>query len=107
METKERNISICGDCGVMEGQLHEPGCDMERCPICGYQYIGCYCDKTAAPQVPFINYPIICARCGKLWPAFFKVPDAEWKKYIQISERDKVICSDCYEHIKWLIASEG
>lgn len=33
--------ALCGDCGVMRGQLHVPTCDMERCPACGEQYISC------------------------------------------------------------------
>ena len=34
----------CGDCAVKEGQIHELGCDMERCPFCGRQLISCGCD---------------------------------------------------------------
>ena len=34
---------ICHDCGVREGELHQPGCDMERCPFCGGQLITCNC----------------------------------------------------------------
>lgn len=33
----------CHDCNVRPGQFHHPGCDMERCPKCGGQAIGCDC----------------------------------------------------------------
>jgi hypothetical protein len=33
----------CPDCGAKPGQLHEGGCDVERCPRCGFQLIGCNC----------------------------------------------------------------
>lgn len=34
----------CHDCGAKEGHYHHPGCDMEICPICGEQAIGCECE---------------------------------------------------------------
>lgn len=34
---------VCHDCAVLTGQLHVPGCDMERCPRCRGQAIGCDC----------------------------------------------------------------
>ncbi len=36
----------CRDCEVIKGQYHVPGCELERCPICDGQAIGCDCDYT-------------------------------------------------------------
>lgn len=33
----------CHDCHVTIGGLHHWGCDLEACPLCGQQLIGCEC----------------------------------------------------------------
>lgn len=35
----------CRDCGTPLNGLHHPGCDVERCPGCGGQAIGCDCTE--------------------------------------------------------------
>jgi hypothetical protein len=36
--------TTCHDCGVITGQIHHIGCDMEQCPRCAQQLIGCDCE---------------------------------------------------------------
>lgn len=33
----------CHDCNAAYGEYHHPGCDAERCPVCGGQLISCGC----------------------------------------------------------------
>lgn len=54
----------------------------------------------AKGRIPYIVYPVICGKCGKLWPDLFNIPDEEWTRYIEPRMRHEVICQECYDRIK-------
>lgn len=89
----------CGDCGAKPGHYHHPGCDCERCPVCGNQLISCGCEDNAnsflimgeRPAIPpkTVNEAIqLAARnlstinyidthkkyAGDIWYRFIRVP---------------------------------
>lgn len=110
---------ICHDCGVAEGQLHQLGCDVECCPLCGIQAINCY-DHCVHPadgklrqsfvdgkRYPFIMFPNFCVRCLEAWPDMFLVPDAEWERVVPPELRKEMLCRPCYDQIKaWVDRTE-
>ena len=131
MSSREKHT--CHDCGINEGEIHQFGCDMEVCPFCGGQAIGCECAYkqlgidcspgtdvyenglnkeqeaewliwlNTKGRIPYIQWPWVCARCGVLWPDMFMVPQEEWDRYIQPDMRDCILCRSCYDEIKHLI----
>ncbi len=43
----------CPDCAVNSGENHQNGCDVERCPECGSQFISCGCELISKPRLPW------------------------------------------------------
>jgi hypothetical protein len=96
----KRHIAVCRDCGAKEGELHEIGCDYERCGKCSGQFISCGCSGRRK-RVPFFRLTwSCCERCGSPWPAMFMVPDRVWRHYIlSLGDGDKRLCLDCFKLI--------
>lgn len=121
----------CHDCGVEEGAVHHPGCDMELCPFCGGQLISCGCcyeklgidvregtwayeNGLTAEQgeqwdrmlkekglIPYLRIPVLCRLCGAQ-RSLFSVPDEEWQRFVIPELQAGVLCRPCYEHLKEL-----
>ena len=43
----------CPDCGAKPGEFHIDGCDVERCPKCGEQLLGCGCEVDDSELMPW------------------------------------------------------
>lgn len=101
---------ICHDCEAKVGELHELGCDVERCPICNGQLISCSEEHfkqvdqgDTTPRIPYFPRIVRCDLCNIPYPDFFMVPDEEWDKFIVPELQDKVICRPCYDTVKSLV----
>jgi hypothetical protein len=70
----------CPDCQVAPGEVHQSGCDVERCPICGYQLHNCDCDENAAP-LPWTG----------LWPGEAECREFGW--YAKFTSQGWVSCT--------------
>lgn len=46
----------CHDCGCKIGHYHHMGCDVERCPVCHNQMLGCECLE-GADEFEYANAP--------------------------------------------------
>ena len=93
-------IYCCGDCGVMEGELHDEGCDQERCSKCSKQVLVWGRCKNAKPE-PYFYDGFSCVRCGKFRPDLDMVLDKDWEFICGGTyPKDCVLCIKCMNFIK-------
>lgn len=80
---------------------------MEICPRCELQWIVCDCEKDDiqdSDRIPFLDWPIFCARCGTEHHNFFHIPKAEdCMANFEIRLKHKLVCKPCWEEIKSLV----
>jgi len=75
------DLPNCPDCATPVGQAHHPGCDIERCPECGVQRLGCGCDTDRA-DLPWTG----------IWPGAAECQARDW--YVSMNPgRGWVACS--------------
>jgi len=43
----------CHDCGVLPGEIHHTGCDVEVCPWTFRQRVTCSCGKCSDQYIPY------------------------------------------------------
>jgi hypothetical protein len=69
----------CPECGVQPGMMHLPGCDIERCPLCGLQAVSCDCTvKVGNTLLPWTGeYPGV-AECREYGFYAKLVPGSGW-----------------------------
>lgn len=59
-KTVANALTKCPDCHVAPGTAHTGGCDVERCSACGFQAIGCGCER----------HDPVFARWSGIWPGY-------------------------------------
>jgi len=102
--TKKWKSWRCHDCDAKEGEIHQMGCDMEICPKCGNQLLGCDCgvfeDGKKRHRIPYLLIPNMCRLCGEQWPDMFMVSNQEWEKYVIPPLQNEILCQECYNKLK-------
>ncbi|MCK4814333.1 hypothetical protein KA005_01070 [bacterium] len=53
-------LKKCHDCGAKPGEIHQDGCDTERCSVCGEQRLCCDCE----------GHDKAFARWTGIWPGY-------------------------------------
>jgi len=92
-------MKYCGDCLAKEGELHEIGCDMERCIKCGNQKIQCSCGYEIERE-PYFDTCFCCERCGEKMPKLFGMDTNKWEQICGvIYSYNCVLCLDCVKFI--------
>lgn len=78
---EKRILKNCPDCNVKPSELHLNGCDVERCPVCGFQLISCRCDAKESDRIPWRG----------IYPGVLECREFGW--YARLTNNGWVKCS--------------
>ena len=90
----------CHDCGIKFGNVHHVGCDVESCPKCNGQFIGCGCD--AKTYFTSAVYTATQYETGKDVPAPESMEDYFFRKYSENREEGLRIFIEHHLHMRQL-----
>jgi hypothetical protein len=57
LQNRDETLNTCHDCGATPGEYHKLGCDVERCPRCGRQFLQCIWCGGCAESMPNEPWP--------------------------------------------------
>lgn len=95
-------FGVCGDCLASEGEIHEMGCDMEKCTICKRQFICCehFGKLKDEEREPYFEELFSCVRCGAKNCDMKMVSNEEWKVIVGATyDTECILCRECMSFI--------
>ncbi len=80
-------LENCPDCDAAPGQPHNDGCDVERCSVCGLQWLSCECE----------GHDPLFSRWTGLWPGEGECLALKWTTQSGLPDLNRFYSSGLHE----------